>query len=127
MRHILFLAGSCAMVSPVLAAPLVDGTRDGQYGAPLSVQTVQTQFGDSTGGVGGGGGEDDAGYAVIEGGRLYVMITGNVENNFNKLHVFIDSEPVAVGEAVKVGDKFGLRIRRMVLPRERFASVRATG
>jgi flagellar motor switch/type III secretory pathway protein FliN len=30
---------------------------------------------------------------------------------------------VAVGEAVKVGDKFGLRISSMVLPREKFQPV----
>ena len=65
---------------------------DGAYGGPLAVQTVQTQFGDSTGGVTGGG-ELDAGYAVIDGGRLYVMLTGNIENNFNKMSVFIDSRP----------------------------------
>lgn len=33
--------------------------------------------------------------------------------------------PVAQGEAVKVGDKFGLRINSMQLPRERFRSVAA--
>jgi flagellar motor switch protein FliN/FliY len=32
--------------------------------------------------------------------------------------------PVAVGEAVKVGDKFGLRITSIVLPEERFAAVK---
>lgn len=31
---------------------------------------------------------------------------------------------VAVGEAVKVGDKFGLRISSMVLPQEKFEAVR---
>ena len=32
--------------------------------------------------------------------------------------------PVACGEAVKVGDKFGLRITAMVLPEERFSPVK---
>ena len=59
---------------------------------PLAVQTVQTQFGDSTGGLAGAGGELDAAYARIEGGRLFVMITGNIEANFNKLSLFIDSK-----------------------------------
>jgi flagellar motor switch protein FliN/FliY len=31
---------------------------------------------------------------------------------------------VATGEAVKVGDKFGLRVNAMILPEERFAPVR---
>ena len=77
----------------------VDGTRDAGYGAALAVQTVETQFGDAGDPNGfGGGGELDAGYARIEGGRLYVMLTGNVEPNFNKLSVFIDSK--AGGENV---------------------------
>jgi flagellar motor switch/type III secretory pathway protein FliN len=32
---------------------------------------------------------------------------------------------VAVGDAVKVGDKFGLRISSMVMPQEKFEPVRA--
>jgi len=35
----------------------------------------------------------------------------------------IGNQPVAEGEAVKVGDKFGLRITSMVMPEERFVSV----
>jgi flagellar motor switch protein FliN/FliY len=31
--------------------------------------------------------------------------------------------PIAVGEVVKVGDKFGLRIGKIIRPHERFASV----
>ena len=34
---------------------------------------------------------------------------------------------VAVGEAVKVGDKFGLRITSMVMPREKFFPLSAEG
>jgi len=73
----------------------VDGTLDAGYGAALAVQTVQTQFGDNadpSGLGGGGGGELDAGYATISGGRLYVMLTGNIEPSFNKVSVFIDSK-----------------------------------
>ena len=43
---VLFLATGSA-----LAQIIVDGTRDVGYGAPKAVQTVQTQFGDSTGGI----------------------------------------------------------------------------
>ena len=35
------------------------------------------------------------------------------------------NQSIAVGEAVKVGDKFGLRITSMVLPDERFKIVQA--
>jgi hypothetical protein len=87
-----------AMVAaPAWAAPTVDGTLDGGYGSALAVQTVDTNFGDSTGGSSSGG-ELDAGYAFTTGGRLYVMLTGNIEPNFNKVSVFIDSK--AGGENV---------------------------
>jgi flagellar motor switch/type III secretory pathway protein FliN len=39
------------------------------------------------------------------------------------LEVDVRGHPVAVGEAVKVGDKFGVRITSMVLPGERFEKV----
>jgi len=41
------------------------------------------------------------------------------------LEMDVGERPVATGEAVKVGDKFGLRITSIVLPEERFKSVRA--
>jgi hypothetical protein len=98
MRRLLCLAIVCLMAAPVSAAPLVDGTLDVlDYGPALAVQTVETGFGDSVGGITGGG-ELDAAYAVVDGGRLYVMLTGNIEPNFNKVSVFIDSK--AGGENV---------------------------
>jgi flagellar motor switch/type III secretory pathway protein FliN len=42
------------------------------------------------------------------------------------LELGVANRPVAVGEAVKVGDKFGLRITSMALPEERFNSVQAS-
>jgi len=72
---------------PAAAAPVLDGTRDASYSL-RSVQTVQTQFGDANP---NSGSELDAAYARIEGGTLYLMLTGNLENNFNKLNIFIDS------------------------------------
>lgn len=78
-----------------LPLPIVhDGTVDGTYGGARSVQNTNTQFGNATQGDpvnGGGGSEIDGVYAVIDGGRLYVTIAGNLEPNFNKLEVFIDS------------------------------------
>ncbi len=78
----------CAVVSSAFADPVLDGVRDGSYGAAKSVQTVQTQFGD---GNPDGGSELDAAYARVEGGKLYLLLTGNLERNFNKLNIFIDS------------------------------------
>ena len=40
------------------------------------------------------------------------------------LHLEVGGLSIATGEAVKVGDKFGLRVKSMVLPEERFAPVR---
>jgi flagellar motor switch protein FliN/FliY len=40
------------------------------------------------------------------------------------LELEVGGQRVATGEAVKVGDKFGLRINTMILPEERFAPVR---
>jgi hypothetical protein len=74
-------------------APLIDGTRSGDsYGAPLAVQTVQTGFGDNTFGPTGTGNELDVAYGRIEGGTLYLMLTGNLQDNFNKLVLFFDSK-----------------------------------
>jgi hypothetical protein len=83
------------------AAPVVDGTLDASYGPALSVQTNPTGFGDANPPGSLGGSELDAGYATISGGRLYLMLTGNHEPNFNKLDVFFDSK--AGGENVLTG------------------------
>jgi len=63
----------------------VDGTKDLSYGAALSVQSVQTGFGDNQS-------ELNAAYARVEAGRLHVMLTGNIEANFNTIEVFVDSK-----------------------------------
>lgn len=73
------------------SAITVNGSRDGDYGSALAVQTVQTQFGDNFS-------EWNAGYGRIEAGRLYLMLTGNLEANFNRLELFIDSK--AGGQSV---------------------------
>lgn len=67
------------------AQPVVDGSIVGDaYGDAVSVQKVQTQFGDNLS-------ELNAAYARIANGRLYLALTGNIEDNFNKLEIFIDS------------------------------------
>jgi len=74
---------------PAVAAPVLDGIRDGSYNL-RAVQTLETQFGDANP---NSGSELDAAWAQFDGGVLYLMLTGNLENNFNKLNVFIDSVP----------------------------------
>ncbi|HKQ50400.1 MAG TPA: DUF6531 domain-containing protein [Phycisphaerae bacterium] len=73
--------------------PVIDGTLDSAYGNPVAIQNTQTQFGDSnTGQVDfANGSELDGVSAVVQGGVLYLMLSCNLESNFNKLEVFIDS------------------------------------
>jgi hypothetical protein len=95
-----FLTGAAAvgaLTSMAVAAPILDGSRDGSYGAAKAVQTTETNFGDNFS-------ELDAAYTRIESGTLYLMLTGNLENNFNKLNIFIDSQ--GGGENVLSADAF---------------------
>ena len=71
--------------STALGLVQVNGNRDALYGAPIIVQTVQTQFGDNQS-------ELNAGYAKVQDGKLYLLLTGNLQDNFNKLEIFIDSK-----------------------------------
>lgn len=86
MRNCFALLAATLIAAPASAAIVVDGSVDGSYGSALAVQTVQTNFGDNES-------EWNAGYAVLEGGKLSLMLTGNLQANFNKLEIFIDSAP----------------------------------
>ncbi len=70
--------------SAILGLVIPDGTLDAAYGTAIEVQTVETGFGDNAN-------ELDAAYAVIQDGKLYLMLTGNLSNDFNKLEVFFDT------------------------------------
>jgi hypothetical protein len=71
--------------SAAFGIPVIDGVREPSvYGSPVAVQTIQTGFGDNVN-------ELNAAYARVVNGKLYLMITGNLESNFNKLGIFIDS------------------------------------
>ena len=86
---------SLALAVPASAQVTVDGSITGDsYGSARSVQTVETQFGDNLS-------EWNAAYATIDSGRLYLALTGNLEDNFNKLEILIDSQ--AGGENVYSG------------------------
>ena len=92
---LMLIALVALFAAPAFAQPIVNGTLAGDsYGAAASVQAVETQFGDNAS-------ELDAAYCTMEGGRLYLMLTGNLEGNFNKLEIFIDSK--AGGENVLTG------------------------
>ena len=84
MRLILSLA-LVAALSATASAVTIDGSTAGDgYGAALAVQTNETSFGDNLS-------ELNAGYGQVIGGTLYLTITGQVENNFNKLEIWIDA------------------------------------
>ena len=63
---------------------IVDGSRELSYGAAVSVQTIETGFGDNQS-------EWNAAYAHVENEKLYLFFSGNLEDNFNKLEVFLDA------------------------------------
>ena len=92
------IAFSAAAVTP----PVLDGTVDaGFYGAVLGVQNTQTGFGDSNLAQVGyaNGSEIDGVFGRIgtanvgDGtqGYLFLLVTGNLESNFNRLNLFIDT------------------------------------
>lgn len=94
--------------SQARAAITVDGTADGDYGSALAVQNTQTGFGDSNLGQVGfaNGSELDQGFGVIQGGTLYLTLAGNLESNFNKLEIFLDTG--AGGQNQLRGDNAGV-------------------
>lgn len=90
-----------ASTCSVLAQPVIDGSLDAAYGPALFVQNTNTGFGDSTDPsamTSAGGSELDGVYGTIDNGFLYLLFTGNLENNFNKFEVFIDSEAGGVNQ-----------------------------
>ncbi len=91
------------LAAPALAIT-VDGSLDAGYGAALSTQTTQTQFGDATDGLPGqcNGSEMDVAYGTIDGTTLRLFFGMNLESNFNKLEIFIDCIPG--GQAKLRGD-----------------------
>jgi hypothetical protein len=75
------------IAGPALAQPTVDGSLAGDPYEPASaVQAVQTNFGDNLS-------ELDAAYCYGDGIRFYLFVAGNLEDNYNKIEIFIDSRP----------------------------------
>lgn len=74
-------------------AQVIDGTADASYGSALFVQNIGTGFGNSTSGTVdvANGSEVDGLYGRISGGNLFLVVTGNLESNFNHLALFVDT------------------------------------
>lgn len=108
----LMLSMAMLAAAQAYALPTMDGQLTGDaafYGAALSTQNTRTQFGDASSGdpinnavpATGGGSEIDQVFGKVANGRLYVFISGNLEANFNKMEVFIDSgKPGGVNQIV---------------------------
>jgi hypothetical protein len=101
-RRLTYLLGTLPVIAlgNTASGIVVDGSRAGDgYGPPISVQTVQTGFGDNQS-------ELDAVYARVADDQLYLMFTGNLENNWNRLNIFIDSAPGGMNEVYRPGSTY---------------------
>lgn len=85
----LALAAGMVGFASASQAQVLDGSIAGDGYTLLGAQTVQTEFGDNQS-------ELNAAWGQIAGNTLYLTLTGNLQNNFNRLNIFIDS--VAGGE-----------------------------
>jgi len=65
----------------------VDGMRDAGYGSDLAVQSCGTGFG-----AGASGSSLANAYAVNDGTNLYLFIAGNLQTNWNKLAIYLDTK-----------------------------------
>ena len=74
---------SLLLAQIAFAVDATDGTVDADYGLPLAVQTVNTGFGDNQS-------ELNAVYATYENGTVFLMLTGNLEANYNTLEIWVD-------------------------------------
>lgn len=77
-----------------VSAQTLDGSSVGDpYGLPLFIQDTRTGFGDNTdpSAITANGSEIDGVYANISDGNLNLLVTGNLETNFNRLVFFFDT------------------------------------
>lgn len=92
LNHYVFPSLAVLVISLVsVHAQNLNGTLNSSfYGSALSVQTINTGFGNAAGGNDSvGGSELDAAYGRVSGGNLYLFLAGNFENNGNHLNVFL--------------------------------------
>ncbi len=78
------------------AGPItIDGSADPAYGSAIVTQRLGTAFGKNTNAVvdAATGSELDAAYGIISNGVLYLVLAGNLEANYNKVEVFIQTGP----------------------------------
>lgn len=127
-RTLRIFAAAALVAAPAMtfAASTIDGSFDSGYGALgganlKGLQAAPTQFGDA--GPTSGGSEIDAAYAYIEGHTLYLLATGNLENNFNKIDVFLKTHsgganvvPALSGDSGEFGHFTGMKLDAAFAP-----------
>lgn len=74
---------------------VIDGANNAEGYLLASQQNTPTAFGDSNMGLTtwANGSELDAAWVSSDSSYLYLLLTGNLETNYNKLDIFIDSTP----------------------------------
>jgi hypothetical protein len=86
------------LASLASGSPTVDGTLDAAYGSAKALQACRTGFGNATNGTqAANGSELDGMYVVRDAEYLYVFLSGNMETNFNKLELLIDTDEATNG------------------------------
>ena len=85
---------AAGVLAPAASAQTIDGSLDTSYGPALFTQNTATGFGDNNNPdvLAANGSEIDGVYANVANGNLNVLVTGNVETNFNKVQLLIDSQ-----------------------------------
>lgn len=98
--RIIAVAAATALASTAYADHIDGSLTTGAYSGPLFVQDTPTSFGDNsnTSTTVANGSEIDGVYGYVADGALTLLVTGNVETNFNRLILFVDS--VAGGDNV---------------------------
>lgn len=104
MKQALAITALSSFAAVSLAQPTIDGTVDASYGPALSIQNTSTSFGDSSLGVVdfANGSELDGFFCQTSPGFLHLFFTGNLESNFNKFELFLDTK--AGGQGTLRGD-----------------------
>jgi len=114
-----FVSISPGLLSGSNTTPIIDGILDTVYGTIAAtssrVQKNYTGFGNAThgnkagrfGGPGADGSEINAIFARKDATHLYLFISGNLEDNFNKLEIFVDSKAGGQNVLSLLPDAFG--------------------
>jgi hypothetical protein len=93
MSKFFLLSAAVVAASAGSAIAQINGFYKPAYGQPVSVQQIGTHFGNSTSGniQAANGSELNAAFAFEAGGNLNLLLTGNLEANFNKMVIFVDN------------------------------------